>query len=753
MGMRISRLGKALLLGCIVALCGLIVTLLPFGSTLEEDVGLDILFKLRGARKAPKDVVVVAIDKSSAENLNLSERPEKWPRSVHAALVENLVQARASVIVFDVSFLEPSSANEDRVFAESLRKARTVVLCECLKAEKIALGGEGGEVDVIKQVLPIDQLSHAAAATASFVLPRTPVKLNQYWTFKTAIGDKPTIPVVAFQLFTMPVYDTFVSLLSRVNPREAQRLPGSAKALVSSRRVAEVIHTIREIFKNEKETAGKMTAELESIKPLLGSQNEYRLLNSLIRLYQSSQDSEYLNFYGPPLTIETIPYHEIVNMQNRDTADERLNLKGKAVFIGRSAFSPAEQSESFYTVFSQEEGLDISGVEIAATAFANLVEGMSVRPLPAVNRIVLIVLFGIALGILCRYAPGPISVLVAVGFGTTYLLTAYFVFDASALWLPVVIPVFFQSTLALSGNALWRFFETKTEHQKISETFGYYLPADIVNEVAEGIEKIKASEKFVYGICLSTDAEHYTALAEKMTTTRLKEFMNKYYQAIFEPVRKNGGNISNVVGDSMLAIWVKQEQTDSVVCNGACRAAFEIEKSINDFNRSTGEVKLPTRIGIHAGEISIGSIGAFDHFEYRPLGDTVNTTTRVEGLNKYLGTHVLATWEVVAKGHDVLTRKVGKFVLKGKKNPSTVFELVCRNEEATEEQRTVCILFEEALDAFKRRDWNEAILKFGNIDKRSGGDGPSQFYIGLCEQLRENPPAEDWKGEVFMERK
>jgi adenylate cyclase len=753
MGMPISRLGKALLLGCIVALCGLIVTLLPVGSYLEEDIGLDILFKLRGARKAPKEVVVVAIDKSSADNLNLSERPERWPRSFHATLVENLVKAQASVIVFDVSFLEPGSARDDRIFAESLRKAKTVVLCECLKVEKIALGGDEGEVDVIKEVLPTDQLSHAAAATAPFALPRTPVKLNQYWTFKSAAGDKPTVPVVAFQLFTMPVYDTFVSLLSRVNPHEFEQLPKSAEAVISSRRVAQVIHSIREIFEDDKEIAGRMTAELERIRPLLGSQSEYRMLKSLIRLYQSAQDSQYLNFYGPPLTIETIPYHEIINMQNRDTAEERFNLKGKAVFIGQAAFSPAEQGESFYTVFSREEGWDISGVEIAATAFANLFEGATVRPLPAVNRIVLIALYGMILGILCRYIPGHISPFVVAGLSAGYLLTAVTFFEINGMWLPVVIPVFFQPTLSIFGNAIWRYFETKTEQQKISETFGYYLPADVVSEVVKGIEKIKASEKFVYGICLSTDAEHYTSLAEKMQPNRLKEFMNKYYGTIFEPVRKHGGNVSNVIGDSMLAIWVKQEQADSVMCNGACRAAFDIASALDDFNRSSNEVKLPTRIGIHAGEIAIGSIGAFDHYEYRPLGDTVNTTTRVEGLNKYLGTRILATWEVVAKGHDVLTRKVGKFLLKGKRNPTTVFELICRNEEATEQQRSLSILFEEALDDFKRRDWNQAILKFSDVDQRSGGDGPSQFYIRLCEKFRENPPAEDWKGEVLMERK
>jgi adenylate cyclase len=750
--MQITRLSRALLLGCIVALCGLIITLLPVGSLLEEDIGLDILFKLRGARKAPQEVVIVAIEKSSADNLHLSERPERWPRSVHANLVENLLKAQASVIVFDVSFLEPGLAREDRVFAESLRKARTVILCECLRAERVTLEGVG-EVDVVKEILPTDQLAQAAVATAPFALPKIPIKLSQYWTFKTAVGDKPSMPVVAFQLFTMPVYDTFVSLLSKVKPHEAESLPKKAREVIDTRRVAEVVHTIRVMFQNEKDTARRMTAELERINPFLRNENEYRMIKSLIRLYQSSQNSQYLNFYGPALTIQTIPYHKIINMQKKDTVEGQFNLKGKAVFIGRSALSPSEQSESFYTVFSQDEGLDISGVEIAATAFANLLEGMTVRPLPAVNRVVLIALYGIMLGILCRYMPGNFSPFIVVGLSLGYLLTAIFLFEINGTWLPIVVPVFFLPVLAVFGNAAWRYFERKTEYQKISQTFGYYLPADVVNEVAEGIEKIKASEKFVYGICLSTDAEHYTALAEKMPPTRLKEFMNNYYRTIFEPVKKHGGNISNVVGDSMLAIWVKQEQSDAMVCNGACRTAFEIESALNDFNRSSAEVELPTRIGIHAGEISIGSIGAFDHYEYRPLGDTVNTTTRVEGLNKYLGTHILATWEVIAKGHDVLTRKVGKFVMKGKRNPTTVYELVCRNEDATEKQRTVCVLFEEALDAFKRRDWNEAILKFEAIDNMSGGDGPSQFYIGLCEEFRENPPAEDWRGEVLMERK
>ena len=751
--MHISRFTKAVVLSCIVALSGLILTLLPVGSFLEEDIGLDILFKLRGVRKAPGEVVIAAIDKRSSERLKLSDRPEKWPRSVHAALVENLVKAQASVIVFDVSFLEPGSAREDHTFAESIRKARTVVLCECLRAKEIPLIGGRGEVSVIKEVAPTDQLARAAVATAPFALPKIPVKLNQYWTFKTAAGDKPTLPVVAFQLFTMPVYETFVVVLRSVSPREAQRLPQSADDVIGTRRLGEVMHTIREIFSEDAKIAKRMTTELERVRPFLNSQEEYRMIKSLISFYQKSQNSLYLNFYGPPRTIKTIPYYELINAQKGDGEKRRFDLAGKVVFVGRSVESPTEQSESFYTVFSQEEGLDISGVEIAATAFSNLLEDMPLRPLSALSQAILLLLFGITLGFICRYLPGNVSAFAAIGMVAGYLLVAFSLFKSRGIWFPLVVPVFFQLTLAVFGSAVWRYFDTKKEHQKVRETFGYYLPSDVVNEVVRGIEKIRASEKFVYGICLSTDAEHYTDLSEKMHPKQLKEFMNTYYQAIFNPVRRHGGSISNVVGDSMLAIWVKQEQTDFQFCNGACSAAFDIETALQDFNKSLDDLKLPTRIGLHAGEISMGSIGAFDHYEYRPLGDTVNTATRVEGLNKYLGTRILATWEAVSGSHDFLKRKIGKFLLKGKRNPTTVFELVCRNEKSTDKQVAVCTFFEEALDAFKRRDWNEAILRFNNVDTMSGGDGPSQFYIRLSEKFRENPPAEDWKGEVIMEEK
>ncbi len=87
-----SRLFKAIILGFIVGIVGLFTSLFPFMLGIEENSGLGLLFKLRGARQAPSDVVIVSIEKESSEKLNIPDNPDKWPRSLHARLSETLKQ-------------------------------------------------------------------------------------------------------------------------------------------------------------------------------------------------------------------------------------------------------------------------------------------------------------------------------------------------------------------------------------------------------------------------------------------------------------------------------------------------------------------------------------------------------------------------------------------------------------------------------------------------------------------------------------
>ena len=754
----LKRFLNALLLGVAVALIGLIVSFSQLAHDFEEDTGLGLLFKLRGIRQAPSDAVVVSIDKDSAAQLNIPENPEKWPRSLHARLVEILFKQGAAVVTFDVHFLEPRIEKDDKMFADALRKAGNVVLSDPMTAREItaspADSAYGAEHSIVKIVKPLPILADSAVATAPFVLPRIPFKVNQYWTFQSAgaLSPPPTFPVVAYQVFTMNFFDDFVLLLERLRPKLSNKIPPSFEESIKTKGVGVLIRSIRDIFENDPELAGQMLDELNRLDSVsVADKKKNLMLTTLVKLY-GGPNRRYVNYYGPPHTVTTIPYYQALQLGGDDESGKNVDLKGKAVFVGLSERILAERKDSFYTVFSQANGVFIGGVEIAATAFLNLLEDKPVKPLGNFAYLFCILFWGLLAGIICRVFSITVGGLALVGLSAFYLVGTQYHFTTDGTWYPIVVPLFVQSPLAFIGAVLWNYAETNKERQQIRKALAYYVPDEVVDQLAKNIVDIKNSGQVVYGACLFADVAGYTTLSEKMTPQQLSDLMHKYFEATFEPVKRHGGLVVNLKGDSFLAIW-KAARADDNLRKRACLAAIDVAKAVHQFNANVGNLNLPTRVGLHSGQIFLGNIGAGDHYEYGPTGDTVNTASRMDGLNKYLGTEVLATEESVTQLDGLVARELGKFMLKGKAQPTVVYELLARVDEADERQKGACSMFADALAAFRRQSWNEAAEKFRSLRESSENDGPAVFYLKLCEQYEKNPPGETWDGVIVLEEK
>jgi adenylate cyclase len=168
----LTRLLKPLLLGVLIAVTGLVISFLQFAHDFEEDVGLGLLFKLRGAKAAPRDAVVVSIDKDSADQLNIPENPDKWPRSLHARLAEILSEQSAAVVTFDMHFLESRVVEDDKLFARAISKAGNVVLGDPMVAREVPVSANGGsngkEHSIVRIVPTLPILADSAVATAPF---------------------------------------------------------------------------------------------------------------------------------------------------------------------------------------------------------------------------------------------------------------------------------------------------------------------------------------------------------------------------------------------------------------------------------------------------------------------------------------------------------------------------------------------------------------------------------------------------------
>jgi serine phosphatase RsbU (regulator of sigma subunit) len=395
----------------------------------------------------------VSIDKQSSDELDLHNNPDKWPRSLHARLTENLVKEGARVIAFDVHFIEPRIAEDDKLFAESIKNAQNVILCEPLIPKELSTSANGDAIagfhNIVKIVKPFDLLADSAVATAPFTLPRIPFKVNRYWTFQTGAGDAPTVPVVAFQLSTLELYDEFMQLLKKTSPEQAGKLPRDRAAL-NTKNFKQVIREIHEVFQGDPLLELKMLAQLKNSKQESLDKDSYHSLEVLIKMYGGAT-SRYVNYYGPPRTIKTIPYYQALQIQDGTYDGKPMDVNGKVVFVGLSEVLLADRKDSFYTVYSRADGVFVSGVEIMASVFANIKEDTPVQPISLKSYIIVVLLWGFLLGIVCRISIIRIGALNAVGLSIFYLAAAVYIFKAKNVWYPVVIPLFFQTPMAFLG--------------------------------------------------------------------------------------------------------------------------------------------------------------------------------------------------------------------------------------------------------------------------------------------------------------
>lgn len=731
---RAVRFKKVLLSGLSAAIIGLLTYFLPFGLAWEENIGLELLYKLRGSRPAPADVVLVSIDKGSADSLGVANDPTEWPRALHARLINRLAEAGATVVAFDLFFKEPRDPEQDQQLIDAARRAGNVLLFAYLKRE--ITSSSGGNLYLEQLQPPFDELAQAVDGIAPFALPKVPVRISQFWAFHTSAGDVATLPVVALERYAAPAVAQW---LERLASHDAAFMQQLLKIGVVAQDKTGFTPAAREALLSHPEMLNRLKRLTHQLKLDDASQNNR--IEALLNIY-GGESHPYLNFYGPPHTITTVQYVDLL-----EGGADLAQFKGKVVFVGFAENRQPEQKDGFFTVYSQPNGVDISGVEIAATAFANMLEGVTLKPLSPTLFIMLIIIYGFAVAGAGRLPTTRMVVVGTLVIAVTYLLFCYLLFEGANRWLPWVVPLFIQTPLALLISLLCRYGDAHRSQRQMHQAFSHYLPRNVVDHLAESGAPIAAAGQLTYGICLATDAERYTNLAERLTPHALSELMNAYYEVLFAPVRAHHGIVSDVVGDAMLALW-STPQAELHMRQHACDAALEIAAATDRFSQQR-EMVLHTRIGLHAGEMMLGNIGALDHYEYRAVGDIVNTASRIQGINKQLGTHVIASSAVVENVTGIVTRKLGCFVLAGKEQAVTLYELLGHTSNTLAAEQILCTDFEQARALFATQAWREALTLFRQLTIRYPEDGPSAFYLRLCQRYAQTPPAV-WNGVIEM---
>ena len=740
---------KWLIVGILGGLLGALLGLSTWALKLEENTGLESLFHQRGAIPPPKEIAIIALDKRSADQLELANESTLWPRQLHADLVTKLAAAGAKSITYDMLFKTPGDPLQDQAFANAIQSANNVILFEFMKKELATNSASPDLTTTIRRrIQPIPLLVDSAAALAPFPLPKVPLKVSQFWSFAPDAGDAATLPIATLQLYTLDAYDDFLLLLQQLAPQHIATLPSTKQELLEQQQLTALIQQLKRLFADQPTLLKKLTTATKSAKNT--SPNRDKLL-ALLRIYDE-RHSHYLNYYGPPRTITTIPFYQIIQSDSSPEFRAQLaNLKDMMIFVGYSAELQWEQKDGFYSVYSREDGLDISGVEIAATATANLLQGRSIQSLSPTTHFTILLLWGALIGILAIRLSAIRATLAVLLLSGGYFFLSLTLFSNANLWLPLFIPLLIQMPLILFAGIIWKHLDTVRERRNMHDAFSNYLPKQEIERLTKNNTPLAPGGELRYATCLFTDAAQYTQLSEQMPPAELGALMNRYYTTIFAPVHHHQGDISDVVGDAAMALWPSNKPS-STLRHAACCAAIDIIDAVEHFNLENPAHQLPTRIGMHCGEILLGNVGAVGRFEYRATGDVVNTTSRIEGMNKLFKTRLLVSDEVLSGLNDFQTRPIGTFILAGKSRPITLHEMTSLRSSASATQQQLCTQFSPALTLFKSGHWHAAQKAFSTLIT-THQDHASHYYHQRCQEYQNTPPPVPWNGTINITQK
>ncbi|WP_236904060.1 adenylate/guanylate cyclase domain-containing protein [Comamonas serinivorans] len=209
--------------------------------------------------------------------------------------------------------------------------------------------------------------------------------------------------------------------------------------------------------------------------------------------------------------------------------------------------------------------------------------------------------------------------------------------------------------------------------------FRRFVPLDVVQQLLDEGRPLQPSGEPREVTVMFTDIHGFTTLAESTPTTVLVDQLTQYFNVASEVIARHGGTIDKFTGDGIMVLWGAPTELPDAELK-ACQAALALLEATDRLNARWAEQQLApfdTRIGIHTGVVVAGVLGAHDRLAYTAVGDTVNVASRIEGINRKLGTRVLVSDTTAqALAGRLTTRPIDAVELRGRQQPLMVHELL-----------------------------------------------------------------------------
>lgn len=665
-----------------------------------EFMFIDLRFKARGEIKPRESIVLVAIDDITTREIG------KWPfkRLQHENIVKALGYFKAKAVVFDIFFSEPdleTYGESDRILSSAMRDAGNVFLIarEGSKSEE-----ERRKEEEIRKIL-FDDIYAPAEDVVEKMYP------GIFYSYPSdAEVHKEEVERTRWRMlaerFSIPVPKEAEGIFPKVSDLVPPCFPyvisvkgvGFAMVAPDSDGVVRKQHLFVEyrgrlypqiaLFA----ACSALGADLSSIRigrgyiEINGSKGYRRIpIDKHGRIVVNWVGPKIDSFKSIPYSVLGISYVDIVDPRRRhkpivDEEDLRKLIKDSICFVGLIATGTTDLNPTPFSPRYPMVGLHMS--------IANsIISGSFILESPIWLDLILLFLLSIPVAFLSLGLQAKFGIIVSIAIIASYIGLAFLLFIFWNVWVDVAAPL---GAMALSygSSVSYKFVEEQRTRRRIRSMFERYLPPEVVRSLVSRKDEIKLGGERRRLTVLFSDIRNFTTMSEGMSPEGVVDVLNEYLTAMTEIIFRNGGMVDKFIGDAIMAIFgapiLDPDSRDGHAMRAA-KTALEMVRKLEELKKEWEAKGYPTfdiGVGVNTGDMVIGNVGSPRRMDYTVIGDSVNTASRLEGLNKEFGTRIIIGEETYEEIKGIArVRFLGKVQVKGKSEEIGIYELLGLEEK------------------------------------------------------------------------
>jgi len=683
----------------------IIVMDLPLKSILQN-ISFDTFQRLHPRESQNVPVRIVDIDEESLRR----HGQWPWPRILLADLVKRLTKMDASAIVFDMVFAEP-----DRMSPKSLAKFWP---------------GEKEIANLVAKYPDYDEIFAKAISSgpivAGFSCSSQSIPGNQQPAIKArfvAAGDDPIQFLLPFKsaVKNLPVIETAASGNGAFN------YFADHDGII--RHVPLLLRINNDLYPS---------LSTEALRVAQGAQN------IVVKSSGASGENRFGGHTGivgiriGSLPVETDPKGEVWLHYSNEHSEryipawkvlsgelDNAQIAGHILFLGTSA-------KGLLDLKVNPLGGTIPGVEIHAQLVEQMIQkNYLLHPdwCPSATVLFLIVSW-IILNLLVSRSRAILLAFMAICWIGMTFAGAWMAFTRLRIFIDPLFPSITVAAMYISCS-FFRFLETERDRRWIRDAFSSYISPNLVRHLIENPKLLKIGGENRECSFVLTDLAGFTSFMEKSDPTQVVSLLNEYIDEMLKIAFHYDATVDRIVGDAIALIFsapvIQEDHASRAV---ACAVALDVfARKFSEDMQKQGIPLGGTRIGVHTGMVIVGNFGGKTMFDYRALGDPINTCSRLETVNKHLGTRICVSRETVDKCPGFIGRPIGTLVLKGKSQGIETFEPLTREDMDSSHIQTY-------MAAYKLMAQNDPCAKeaFMALFKEYPSDPLTGFHLERLEQ-------------------